>query len=66
MKHILIGWMAAALLLGLTAFALCRELTLSVPDSVTEIGVLAFNQVPQVYYSDPLGTGYPWGAYQIN
>lgn len=48
--------------IGSAAFALCRELTLSVPDSVTEIGGFAFNQVPQVYYSDPLGTGYDWGG----
>lgn len=49
------------------AFWFCESLwDISLPGGLTEIGALAFNQVPQVYYSDPLGTGYDWGAFQIN
>lgn len=48
--------------IGANAFSLCKNLKLLIPDSVTEIGENAFEDVPCIIYNGPALSEDNWGA----
>ena len=51
--------------IGEHAFHSCTVNSITVPDSVTTIGNVAFMYIRHIYYTGE-ATGSPWGAYEVN